>query len=79
MNYFYASWIYHLSIVQDIDLQDNKCDRLGDLVETGLGVLYLATIFPDALSEIVREPLNREIRIAAVLGKDHRFEKLKNE
>jgi prepilin-type N-terminal cleavage/methylation domain-containing protein len=28
---------------------------------------------------IVREPPNREIRIAAALGKDHRFNKLKSE
>ena len=34
---------------------------------------------PAVATLIVRESSNRDIRIAAVLGKDHRFEKLKNE
>jgi len=34
---------------------------------------------PAVATLIVREPPNREIRIAAVLGKDHRFDKLQNE
>ena len=56
MNYVYASWIYHLSTVKGITPHYNNCERLGDLVEAGLGVLYLATIFPEASSNIVKEP-----------------------
>ena len=39
-----------------LELQCNNFERLGDLVETGLGVLYLATIFPETLSILVKEP-----------------------
>jgi hypothetical protein len=56
MSSFYASWIYHVAREQNVELQYHNCERLGDLVETRLGVLYLATIFSQDLSEIVTEP-----------------------
>jgi hypothetical protein len=53
MNGVYASWIYNLLKTQGYY---NKWERLGELVETGLGVLYLATFFPEDLACIIMEP-----------------------
>ena len=54
-NFFYASWIYHVARDQHVELPYNNCERLGDLVETGLGVLHLATIFPEDLFSIIKD------------------------
>jgi hypothetical protein len=37
MNHNYAAWCYH--VMSGKNLRDSKCERLGDLVEAGLGLL----------------------------------------
>jgi hypothetical protein len=53
-NHVYAAWLYH--VAKGMKMPFNNCERLGDVVEAGWGLLYLAPMFPSNFAEIVEEP-----------------------
>ena len=54
MNDVYAAWLYH--ITSGLQLPAINIERLGDIVEAGLGLLYLATVYPSNFAEIIPNP-----------------------
>jgi hypothetical protein len=51
MNHVYAAWLYH--VANGLQLPTINIERLGDIVEAGLGLLYLATMYPSNFAEIM--------------------------
>jgi len=53
-NIVYASWF--ANILGEDNLPTTNCERLGDMVEAGLGFLYLATMFPQHMQPLMYDP-----------------------
>ena len=54
MNEVYAAWLWN--VTRGLQLPSSNMDRLGDIVEAGLGLLYLATMYPSNFEGIVSNP-----------------------
>ena len=54
MNHVYAAWLYHMA--NGVRMPTINVERLGDIVEAGLGLLYLATMYPSNFVEIIPNP-----------------------
>ena len=54
MNNVYASWLYH--VANGLQLPTSNIERLGDIAEAGLALLYLATMYPSNFAEIIPNP-----------------------
>ena len=48
-----ASWLYNVALGRDMPYRNQE--RLGDLVEAGLGLLYLANMFPSDMMPIIKD------------------------
>jgi hypothetical protein len=69
-NKVYAAWLYY--VAKGLNLPVNNCERLGDMVEAGLGLLYIASMFPSDFAQIIEEPnmmwrKNRDIDCISLL------------
>jgi hypothetical protein len=53
MNQNHASWFRY--VMSGKNFRYSNCGRLGDLVEAGLGLLYLANMFPNDLKHIIKD------------------------
>ena len=54
MNEVYAAWLWN--VTKGLRLPSLNMDRLGDIVEAGLGLLYLATMYPSNFKGIILNP-----------------------
>ena len=69
MNQVYAAWLYN--VAKGSNLPYTNCERLGDVVEAGLGLLYLASMFTTDLEGIVDEPNTMWRRIETSIAAHH--------
>ena len=53
-NIVYASWF--ANVLGEDNLLTTNVDRLGDMVERGLGFLYLASMFPKQMQHLMYDP-----------------------
>ena len=53
-NIVYASW--YANVIGEENLQTTNVNNLGDMVEAGLGFLYLASTFPRHMQHLMRDP-----------------------
>jgi hypothetical protein len=53
-NHVYAALLY--DVANGMNMPFKNCKRLGDIVEAGLGLLYLASMFPSNFAEIIPNP-----------------------
>ena len=53
-NIVYASW--YANVIGEGNLQTTNANNLGDMVEAGLGFLYLASMFPRHMNHLSRDP-----------------------
>ena len=49
MKHVYAAWLYNGA--NGMNMPFKNCERFGDIVEAGLGLLYLASMFPSNFAE----------------------------
>jgi hypothetical protein len=54
MNHVYAAWLYN--VANGLRMPFTNVERLGDIVEAGLGLLYLASMYPSSFTEIITNP-----------------------
>ena len=54
MNHVYATWLYN--VANGLRMPFTNVERLGDIVEAGLGLLYLASMCPSSFAEIITNP-----------------------
>jgi hypothetical protein len=66
MNHVYAAWLYH--VANGLRLTTINIERLGDIVEAGLGLLHLATMYPSNFAEIMPNPNLMWRRIETSIG-----------
>ena len=53
-NIVYASW--YANVIGEENLQTTNVNNLGDMVEAGLGFLYLASTFPRHMQHLMHDP-----------------------
>jgi hypothetical protein len=53
-NQEYSAWLYN--VANGLKMPFTNCERLGDMVEAGLGLLYLASMYPSSFVTIIPDP-----------------------